>query len=269
MAQMEMDEDSEPIGLHYTLPPKPPAQETRQRPPLQPASHGFASCQSSLPSAPPSMPRYASQLDRPVPPLAPRAPTHPGQIPRPRSNSKSRANPPKSKYQDRDALVSCILNDEPPTVPSRSSTPRGSRNQEGRSTPRGSSVQRGSRKMPVTAGARRSQSSDVEFQVAARQTTPRLSQQQFSGLDSLLKGNSGKAAPHMLDSLLLSGSGGTPRVSKLVPIQPDSPSDASSASSLPRLNEKPAHRTSSASAAQRGSKSARSWRGSAASLYAS
>lgn len=269
MAQREMEED-DVIDFHHTWPPKPPRaeastlpQEAPTRPPSLPPSLGLAarlSLQAELPTAitrqmelgrpatTPAMPRTA----------APRCP-----IPAARRSSIKA----KSKYQDRDAIVNCVLNDDPP---SRSSTPRGSRVQEGRSTARGSSLHRVSLKAPVTAGSRRSQSHDIHYHAGGRRTPPNammiMTPRQLASLDVLA---GGKPAAHMLDILNLPGdSAGT----KVANIEPGSPrrSEASSTSSLPHLNEKRSHaRKPFPAVANHGAKPTRSWKDSAASLYAS
>jgi hypothetical protein len=176
----------------------------------------------------------------------------------------------KSKFQERDAIVSLILNDPP----SRATTPRGSV-----STPRGQTAlqNRSSLKTPVTAGGRRSQSHDVNFHSGGRRTPPNnmkaMTPRQLTSLDTAF--GSGKPPPHMLDILNLPCEfSSVQKSSKLVNIEPGSPgrSEPSSESSLPQLSDKRSQvrRVVKAAPSQvMGVKSARSWRDSATLLYTS
>lgn len=268
MAQMEMEEDDIP-DFASTLPPKLPSRGAKapSRPFSQPPLPGQAA--SRQPQMPPAAhTRHSLQQELMLPATAPAAPVAP-RGPAPGRRSSHASIKAKSKYQDRDALVNCILNDDPP---SRATTPRGTRTSDGRSTPRGSSLHRTPLKPPAPTpplGVRRSQSYDIHFNAGGRRTPP-TSMKMLTprgGLDAL---SGGKSAGHydVLDILNMPGdSGGTPRgASKLASLvgQPDSPrrSEASSASSLPQLNEKRAHarKPPQAVAPSGGNKSARSWR---------
>lgn len=271
MAKKEMEED-DLLDFRSALLPKVPCSQAPIRPTTQPTSIGSTTWR---PPPPQAFPRHTVPQEPPplaalsgAPPPVPRGPAPPGR----RSSAKS-----KNRYQDRDALLNCILNDETPrsraTTPRgstpRGSTPRGSR-QDGRSTPRSSSIHRSSLKTPVTSGGRRSQSHEVHFYDGGRRAPPTaLKPRHLGSLDAF---PGGKVAPHMLGILLpADGSSGTPRASKLASLeQPSSPrrSEASSTSSLPHLNEKrPQARKTVPVVAHHMPKSARNWRDTAVSLY--
>lgn len=236
IAQQEMEEDYV-IDFPMSLPPKPPRNEFQaQRP------------GSSLPA-----PQHPTVQKGPALPVGPRCSLPAGRRP----STKA-----KSKYQDRDAIVSLILGDDPP---SRATTPKGgSRATTPRSTPRGSSNHRGSSKprTPMT-GSRRSQSYDIYFDAGghAPPSGMKPAPGQLSSLDAFA---ACKTAPHMLDILNLPGVKapnqelGSPRRS-----------EASSASSLPQLSEKRPPRKQLPAGAPHAPKPARKWRDSAASFYAS
>lgn len=263
MAQKEMEEDD---NFCFPLPTKPSQAK---------AGNQFARCEESVcdQADPTAWPPLLPQLpERPSPDtitkqdlrrdaLPPRGPGPPvrGPLPKVRRSSKD-----KSKFQERDAIINCILNDEPP---SRSTTPKGSR----KNTPRGSSTHRSSLKTPVMAGGRRSQSHDIHFDGAGRRTPPDslkvLTPRQLKSLDAV---GSGKPVPHMLDILNLPGDF-APKSSKPANGQPGSPvrSD-SSGSSLPQLSEKRSHVAKSFQPApSHSAKSARSWRDNVVSFYGS
>mmetsp|Transcript_9499 Transcript_9499/g.17629 ORF Transcript_9499/g.17629 Transcript_9499/m.17629 type:complete len:1040 (-) Transcript_9499:113-3232(-) len=288
MAQKEMDEDDIPgFELSNRLPPKPPKVEPSRPPSLPMPAHGHHVSQAqpqrdtraarSEFRAPPPAPgpvHAAAPATVPAPPAAP-APAPPAGIKayaphrqqvRAELQAKMEA---KLRYQKRDTLVDCILNDEKPPRPSRSLTPRGSRSsvhKSGRTTPRSTS------RSAAFPGVR------ARTPERERSVTPRGSQVKppITPRGAQNGGQRSSSMPaHELDILNISREEAGRRSARGVKQPPhlsvDSPqrSESSSNSSLPQLPGKlPGQRPSQTVIMMPGPPSARSWRDKAASLYA-